>query len=262
MPSSQADNAALPSTTPKLNGRLMLVAAMLAGIAGALAIGQLGNVFKMSPDFDNIPLTPSPEYMARYNAAMSEYQSRNYAVHFTIVGSLLGLAIGTVGAVRNRGQALIASTIGGAIAGVVGGLLLGTAASYCVQVNRGEAINAWGVPIEPIVQTTAMQGFVWTMLGVGVGCGWTATVWGIKCIPKGIEGGLIGGLLAGVVHCIVASIFFTSSSGFTFVPESLIERIVWATLCCTGVCLGLIYSTAQPRSKTDPTPRSNSIITR
>lgn len=262
MPSSQADNAALPSNAPKRNGWLTLVAAILAGVAGALAIGQIGNVFKMSPDFDNIPLTPSPEYMARYNAAMSEYQSRNYAVHFTIIGSLLGLAIGAVGAVKNRGQTLIASTIGGAMAGVVGGLLLGTAAAYSVQVNRGEAINAWGVTIEPIVQTTAMQCFVWTMLGIGIGCGWTATVWGLRCIPKGIEGGLIGGLLAGMVHCIVASIFFSNSSGFTFVPENLIERIVWATLCCTCVGLGLIYSTATPRSKTDPTPRSNSIITR
>lgn len=253
MPSSQADNAALPSTTPKVNGWLTIVAAMLAGLAAALVIGQLGNVFKMSPDFDNIPLTPSPEYMARYNAAMSEYQSRNYAVHFTIIGAVLGLGIGAVGTVKNRVQALIASSIGGAMAGVVGGLLLGTAASYSVQVNRGEAINAWGVPIEPIVQTTAMQCFVWTMLGIGIGCGWTATVWGRKYIPKGIEGGLIGGLLAGVVHCIVASIFFTNSSGFTFVPESLIERIVWATLCSTCIGLGLIYSTATPRSKIDST---------
>ncbi len=63
-----------------------------------------------------------------------------------------------------------------------------------------------------------------------------------KTIPKGIEGGLIGGLLAGVAHCIVASIFFTSSSGFTFIPEHLIERMVWAALCSTCIGLGLIYS--------------------
>ncbi len=97
MPSSQADNAALP-TKPKLSGWLTIVAAMLAGIAGALVTEQVGNVFKMSPDFDNIPLTPSPEYMARYNAAMSSINRgiMRSILRSSVPAAVLGLAIGVV----------------------------------------------------------------------------------------------------------------------------------------------------------------------
>lgn len=247
--SSQESKSTVP--TFKMNVGLLLVAVVLASVFGALAIGQIGNVFKMSPDFVNMPLHPSQEYMARYNKALAEFHSRNYAVHFSILGTLLGLAIGGVGVVGNRMRSVAAGLVGGAVGAVVGGFLLGQISAYAVEVYRGEAINLWGMSIEPIIQTTALQCFVWAIIGVGIGCCWAAAVWGPNRALKGVEGGLIGGLLAGVVHSMVAACLFTSSSGFTFIPADATERILWAVSCGTCTFFGLFYSLArQPAKKT------------
>ena len=234
--------AAIPES--KITVRLLMASAMLASVAGAVIVGQIGNVFEMSPNFVDMPLQPSPEYLARYNAAVSEMLSRNYSIHFAIIGALLGLAIGMIGAVRNRIRSLVAASIGGALAAAIGGFLLGLAAAYSVQVNHGESISLFGVNIEPIVQTTALQCFIWSLVGMGIGCGWTIAVWGPKQIVKGIEGGLIGGLLAGVIHSMFAASVFSGSNAFSFVPEKQMERIVWAAICGASICFGLIYSVA------------------
>ena len=233
----------------KMTVWLLLTSALLASVAGALLVGKIGNLFEMPPDFVDMPLQPSPKYLARYNAAISEFHSRNYAIHFAIIGALLGLAIGMTGAVRNRLGSLVVASIGGSIAAAVGGFLLGLSAAYSVQVNHGESINLFGVNVEPIVQTTALQCFVWALIGIGIGSGWTAAVWGPKRILNGLEGGLIGGLLGGVIHSMVAASFFSSSNAFSFIPEKQMERILWAAICGTSICLGLIYSVANRLQK-------------
>ena len=232
--------AAIPES--KIPVWLLLASAMIASVAGAVIVGLIGNVFEMPSDFVDMPLQPSPEYLARYNSAISEMRSRNYAIHFAIIGASLGLAIGMMGVIRNRMRSLVAASSGGALASGIGGFLLGLAAAYSVQVNHGESINLFGVNIEPIVQTTALQCFIWSLVGIGIGSGWTLAVWGPKQIANGIEGGLIGGLLAGVIHSMIAASFFTSSNAFSFVPERQMERIVWAAICGACICLGLVYS--------------------
>ena len=238
---SQLPDKVSASPSSKLTVWFLLTSAFLASVAGSVVVGQIGNLFKMPPDFVDMPLAPSPEYLARYDAAISEFHSRNYAIHFAIMGALLGLAIGMTGATKNRlGSA--AASISGAIAAAIGGFLLGLSATYCVRVNHGESINLAGVNVEPIVQTTALQCFVWILIGIGIGSGWTLAEWGSKRILNGIEGGLIGGLLAGVIHSMFAASFFSGSSAFSFIPEKLVERIVWAAICGTSISLGLIYS--------------------
>ncbi len=247
---SQVATGASPAVAPKPQVAVLLVAAIVACLAGAFIIQQTGNVVAMSPEFVDIPLVPSPEYMARYNAAFADYRSRNYAIHFVTIGSLLGLAIGSAGTVTHRLRSLMAAGLGGALAGGVGGYLLGLAAAYSVQINRGEAINLLGVQVEPIVQTTALQCFVWALIGIGIGCGWTVAAWGRERVLRGVEGGVLGGLLAGVAHCIFTSIVFSNSSGFTFIPDKLVEKLFWAALCGSCVCLGLIYSVLRsPKSR-------------
>lgn len=228
----------------------LLASSLLAGVAGALVVGQIGYLFAMPPDFVDMPLAPSPEYMARYNAAISKFHSQNYAIHFGIMGALLGIAIGLVAAVNNRLYSLAVASIGGAMAAAFGGYLVGLAAAYSVHINHGESISLVGVSIEPIVQTTAMQCFVWALIGIGIGCGWTLANWGPKRILSGVEGGLIGGLLAGVIHSLVAASLFSGSSAFSLIPENQTERIVWAAICGTCICLGQIYSVVNRFPKT------------
>jgi hypothetical protein len=227
---------------PKKNPWFMLILALLASVAGSVIVGQVGNIAKMPPDFADMPLSPSPEYLARYNAALSAFRSQNYAIQISILGGLLGLAIGIAGASTNRFASAAAASIGGAAAALAGGFLLGLSAAYCVQINNGESMNLMGVNVEPIVQTTALQCFVWAVTGIGIGVGWTLANWGPKRILKGIEGGLVGGLLAGIVYTVVAATAFSGSSAFSFIPEQYLERIVWSAVCGTSVCLGLIYS--------------------
>jgi hypothetical protein len=239
---SQQSDKVSASPPSKMTFWLLLTAALLVSVAGSVVVGQIGNLFKMPPDFVDMPLAPSPEYLARYNAAISEFHSRNYAIHFAIMGALLGLAIGLMVGTKNRlGSAALAS-ISGAIAAAIGGFFLGLSAAYLVKVSHGESINLLGVNIEPIVQTTALQCFVWALIGIGIGIGCTLVVWGPKRILNGIKGGLIGGLLAGVVHSMVAASLFSGSSAFSFIPESLTERILWAAICGSCICVGLFYS--------------------
>ncbi|HUP78394.1 MAG TPA: hypothetical protein VM260_07485 [Pirellula sp.] len=239
---SQLPEKVSASPSSKMTVWFLLTSAFLASVAGSVIVGQIGNLFKMPPDFVDMPLAPSPEYLAHYNAAISEFHSRNYAIHFAIVGALLGLAIGMTGPTKNRLGSAAVTSINGAIAAAIGGFLLGLSGAYCVQVNHGESINLLGVIVEPIVQTTALQCFVWVLIGIGIGIGWTLVVWGPKRILNGIEGGLIGGLLAGVINSMFAASFFSGSSAFSFIPEKLAERIVWAAIGGSSICLGLIYS--------------------
>ena len=239
---SQLPDKVSASPSSKLTVWLLMTSALLASVAGSVVVGQIGNLFKMPPDFVDMPLAPSPEYLARYNAAISEFHSRNYAIHFGIMGALLGLAIGLMVSPKNRLSSAAVASISGAIAAAIGGFFLGLSAAYLVKVNHGESINLLGVNIEPIVQTTALQCFVWALMGIGIGIGCTLGVRGPKRILNGIEGGLIGGLLAGVVHSMVAASIFSGSSAFSFVPANQTERILWGAVSGSSICLGLIHS--------------------
>jgi hypothetical protein len=233
---------------PRKSVGIMLIVAFFSSVAGAVIVGQVGDVAKMPADFADMPLNPSPEYLARYNAAVSVFRSRNYAIQFSILGGLLGLAVGTAGALRNRLACLAAASMGGLVAGLVGGFLLGLSAAYCVQINKGESMNLLGLNVEPIVQTTALQCFVWAVTGIGIGSGWTLVNWGPKRLLKGLEGGLIGGLLAGIVCSLVAAVVFSGSSAFSFIPEHTTERIIWSAIGGASVVLGLIYAVSKQSS--------------
>lgn len=238
------DETSLPTASSAARVHIPFLAAsvLVASALGAMIIGRLGNVFLMPQDFADMPLQPSPELMARYKAAVSTMYAGNYSIHFAILGGAIGAAIGLAGPARNRWVAALAAATAGALAGAVGGYVMGLASSYFVNEVQGESVKAFGLVIDPIVQTTALQCFVWSLVGVGIGITWAATTRGSSAILAGFEGGLIGGVLGGMIYSISAAMLFTVSNAFLFVPEKMTERIVWACIGGLSIALGLAYS--------------------
>ena len=168
---------------------------------------------------------------------------------------MLGLALGAVGATRNRMSAIAVSIIGGAVGGAVfasiGGFVLGLIASLLIGINW-ETIRFIGFHVDPLVQTTLLQCTIWACVGIGIGFGCTLVTCSFGRIVKGIQGGMIGGLLAGIVHSVVAAIFFSGSNAFDFVPRHLTERIVWAVICGLSICYGLVFLLANRSVQSEP----------
>lgn len=223
------------------------ISGLVVGLFAALVIGQIAPLFSMPAELGQMPLQPSPEYLSRYNAAHRQMFCGNYATYFAIVGGLIGLAAGIVGARRNWLVSLMATSLSGALAGMIGGYLLGMGVAVCIQGNISESMNFIGIPIEPIVQTTALQCFIWSMIGMATGSSLTVANSGLARIAKGIEGGLAGGLVAGTINSLVVATFYSLSNAFLVVPETLSQRIIWASI--GGLCInfGLIRGLVKPK---------------
>ena len=233
----------------------LTVAALIASVGYAVLIEKFGILYKLPLEFLEFPMSPSNAYMVRYKVAFREMLCGNYAIHFSVVGALLGLALGTVGAARNCMSAIAASIIGGGVGGAIfaatGGFLLGMIASFCFDINW-ETIRFIGFHVDPFVQTTLLQCAIWACVGIGIGLGCTLTTGSIARMVRGIRGGLIGGLLAGIVYSVLAAIFFSGSNSFDFVPKNLIERTVWATIGGLSICYGLVFSHANRSVQSEP----------
>lgn len=222
----------------------LVIAALLSSVGCAVLLEKVGLLFELPLEFIEMPMNPSNAYMARYKVAFREVLCGNYTVHFAIFGAMLGLAIGAVGAAKNHILSIAAGIFGGAIGGAlfaaIGGFLLGLITTFCIDFNW-ETIRLIGFHVDPFVQTTALQCWIWACIGIGIGIGCTLPEFSIARIAKGIKGGVLGGLLAGVTHSLVAAVFYSGTSAVNFVPDNPTERMVWAAICGVGICIGLLF---------------------
>lgn len=260
MPSDVLDretDLAFDGLPMRINIPLLATGVLLASVLAALAVGQVGNVFVMPQDFSNMPLQPSSELLARYNAAVSMMMAGNYATHFAILGASLGAAIGLAGGTRNRWLFTFTTALGGMLAGAIGGYVMGLASSYLVNEIQGESVKLLGMVIDPMLQTTALQCFIWSLIGVGIGCGCTLANRQHIGIMAGIEIGLMGGVLGGLTYSISAAMLFSVANAFLFIPEKLTERIVWAAIGGLSIAIGLVYSVAKRSPRRTATAQSS-----
>lgn len=222
----------------------LVIATLLASVGYAVLLEKVGFLYELPLEFIEMPMSPNDAYMARYKVAFREMLCGNYMVHFAIFGTMLGLAIGAVGAAGNRIITIAMGAIGGAIGGAlfaaVGGFLLGLANAFFIDINW-ETIRLIGFQVDPFVQTTILQILIWGCIGIGIGIGCTLPEFSLVRIAKGIQGGLLGGLLAGVTNSVAAAVLFSSTSAIDFIPENLTERMVWAAICGVGICFGLLF---------------------
>jgi hypothetical protein len=229
-------------------------AALIASVAGAFAIGLVGELYSLPEEFVVMPESASAAMMARYKTTLREMLSMNYAVHFAMLGGLLGLAFGLTLSSKRRILTAIASIVGGATFAALGGWVLGRCAVYCLQAGNGSSVFLLGYQIDPMVQTTALQCFIWSCIGIGIGAGLVLVQKGPSFLAAGVKGGLLGGLLAGFACSMVIAVAYSESNAYVFVPVDQTERIVWAAICGFGVFLGLascVHCRVQPTPKVE-----------
>lgn len=233
------------SSLSKFKIGCLAVAALLASMACSRLISTDPAPFVLPMEFEDLPMNPSSAFMARYKVAFRDTLCGNYAVHFATCGALLGLALGVIGASRNNAlsnaQAILGGVVGGALLAGLGGFLLGQIAALGIE-NDWQTTRLFGFQVDPFIQTTLLQCFIWACVGIGIGLGCTLPSISLARILKGIQGGLIGGVLAGTLYSVIAAVFFSTSGAIDFVPKESMERTVWAILCGLSVYAGLVFA--------------------
>jgi hypothetical protein len=223
----------------------LAIAAILSSIACSRLISTEPAPFQLPMEFEDVPMNPSSAYMARYKVAFRDMLCGNYAIHFATCGALLGLALGALGATRNNAlsnaKAILGGVVGGALLAGLGGFLLGQIASFGIE-NNWDTTRLLGFQIDPFIQSTLLQCFIWACVGSGIGLGCTTPTISFARMLKGIQGGLIGGAIAGTIFSVVAAVFFSTSSAIDFVPKEQMERTVWAILCGLSIYAGLAFA--------------------
>jgi hypothetical protein len=223
----------------------LAVAALLASIACSRLISTEPAPFQLPMEFEDVPMNPSGAYMARYKVAFRDMLCGNYTIHFATCGALLGLALGALGATRNNALSNVAAILGGVVGGALlaglGGFLLGQFASFGIE-NDWQTTRFLGFQVDPFIQTTLLQCFIWAFIGIGIGLGCTTPSFSFARILKGIQGGLIGGAVAGTIYSVIAAVFFSTSSAIDFVPKEQMERTIWAILCGLSIYAGLAFA--------------------
>jgi hypothetical protein len=240
------------------------IAAIATSIACSRWIFTNPAPFELPLEFLDLPMNPSSTYLAGYKIAFREMLCGNYSFHFATFGALLGLALGILGAPKKSVFAIAAAIAGGSLGGAilagVGGILLGRIASWGIEINW-ETIRLIGFQVDPFIQTTLLQCFIWVCVGCGIGLGCTLASFSIARILKGIQGGLLGGAMAGTIYSVLAAVSFSTSSAVDFVPSSQMELVIWAIIC--GLCIygGLVFtirSTPMADLKIDSEPAISS----
>ena len=214
----------------------LIVGSLVGAVVGIFVEMQIEPIFSMPNEFADYPIQPTTEYMIRYHAALRFMCSCNFAIYFAIVGLGIGLFMGLFGGGKRRLSAMASSGSLGSVFGAIGGYLSGLSVAYATQ-NSGRAIPFLGLQIEPIVQTTAMQCFVWSIVALGVGLGFSVATG--SSIGKGLQAGFLAGCLIGVVYTLVEGICFPSTNGFLIVPISAFEKLTWASLA--GITIGATH---------------------
>ena len=220
---------------PRLLG--LVLGSLTGAIAGVLIVVKLEPVFSMPNEFADYPIQPSVEYMVRYHAALRFMYSGNFAIYFAILGMAIGIVTGIGAGGKHRRSATLLGGLYGCVFGALGGSLSGLSVAFAIQ-NSGKAIPFFGLEIEPIVQSTAMQCFAWAFVAIGVGWGFSVATG--RSIGTGIQIGLIGGCLIGVGYTLIEGICFPSANGFLIVPISMFEKLTWAAFA--GLSIGSINS--------------------
>lgn len=211
----------------------LIFGSVLGAIVGIFVVMQIEPIFSMPNEFADYPIQPTTEYMVRYHAALRFMYSCNFAIYFAILGMGIGLFTGLSAGGKRRLAAMAASGILGGVFGTIGGFLSGLSVAFAIQ-NSGRAIPFLGLQIEPIVQSTAMQCFVWAIVAIGLGMGFFIATG--RAIGKGLQMGFIAGCLVGVGYTLVEGICFPTANGFLVVPISTYQKLTWAALA--GITIG------------------------
>jgi hypothetical protein len=222
--------------TDRPNLPSLIFGGTLGAVMGIIVVIWIDPLFSMPDEFADYPIQPSTEYMIRYHAALRVMYSLNYAIYFGILGTGIGLATGICAGGNRRLTAMAVTGLWGSVFGSIGGYAGGWGVALALQ-NSGKEIPFLGLQIEPIIQSTAMQCFVWTFIAIGVASGFSVAT--SRSLGKAIQIGIIGGCLVGVGYTLIEGLCFPSANSFLVVPTSILEKLTWAAFA--GLTLGATH---------------------
>lgn len=244
---SQVESSSATGWKPSIG---LATVATLAGGLVAFGIFQPYGVFFRYEALPELPIEPSPEQMAEFTKAHTDFYSRNYGMQLGIVGACIGLVVGGLTVSRKRVVSALVGCFLGMLAGGIAGYLCGFSTALAMVRSSDQSL----------VQSSLLHFAIWGSIGVWVAAGVGMVQGGVAQVAKAVPAGLIAGVIVVVAHTMVFSIAFPSSNLIQFVPESFAERLTWIVVC--GVLLGpalaflLQPDSRQPTSDAKSEPRS------
>ncbi len=202
---------------------LRAILLVLAGIVAALAIQQIYPTFFMPAELGDYPFEPSPEYVAKYNAALRGMYIKNYVLVFTVIGILFSIAIG-MSAKSRIVQTTLLTAISAVVGGVIGGVLCGLFVANALIVS-GRSIDLGFLSVDPLVQSILIHFVAFFCLLAGLITG--AALMQPRPIQRTLTGAAMWGGVATLLQVVVGSIAFPNASVFAVIPATLVETTVW-----------------------------------
>lgn len=178
---------------------------------------------------------PSPEVLAKADAAQFRADRLNGACAGAIFGVLAGLFLGFAAAARREsaGRMLVtsvATALAGGAAGGLGGYLM---------LSLRSLLGPATVDTE-LWQTVAVQAFLLGLIGVAIGAALSLMQIAGGAISGRLLGGLAGGVLAGTLYPVVTALLFPHGNTEGTVPEDAAVQFLWlgAAGLLIGLCIG------------------------
>lgn len=237
--------------TPTSMQPFMLIGCLVLGaLLGLGLVLQIDPVLQMPEELGSWPMNPTAEYIAKYNQAYSRMWMGNLLIDFAIIGFLTAFVPALLSARRasigSRFAMVVLSLIGGGSAGLVTGLMLGSAHS-----TQGR-LTLLGWMMDPMLQSVLFHTICWSGIGMGIGA---AMAKGYKQpVANGIVGGLLGGFMAAMLHALVGSILFPSSDMANLLPPNATERFLWVAYSSAAIGAGIWWMLRERRPATEKTP--------
>jgi hypothetical protein len=226
-----------PNVPIGLAPALLVFATVMGSAAGVALVMFLHPLFGMPDELGSMPLTPSLEYMAKYNSAYQSMSIGNGAINFSLIGVAIGVAIALLVATRasavSRLLTALLGLLGGAVGGAIGGWLLANASA-----TQGR-LTIQGFAFDPMLQAVLFQTICWGGIGIGVGVALASCQ--KLAIGTGVVAGIAGGVIAALAHAVIGSFFFPDTGIVDLLPPSALERFLWATYCASALGLGIYF---------------------
>lgn len=241
-PSVGASESPRPGLVLVRSAVLAIVALLAAGLA-YLAIGGIGEVFRLPPELAKLGAggPPPPEDQARLSAGNLVLRYKHSALWLAATGAILGGLFGlTLGAFRRSRISWIAGLAGGLVFGTLLGAVGGLLAVYIdrlLQTNMPQ-----GELTAPEHMVIAMHAATWTVIGLGLGLG-TGLGVPIRRARSAAMAMLVAGLagtVGGGLYVLLAGFALPLADASQPVPGGDWNRLLWLGLpsLLIGLALG------------------------
>lgn len=226
-----------------------ILAAIVAAIAGYLALRQWGSPLTIPKELADLAPTSPPDKLAIKEAATAAMIHGNTLISLGILSSVVG-AIASL--VAGKSVSILRSIIGCLIGAVVIGAL-GVGFAWLGMELQRKLHPIPDATLSQMMKTVLLHVAFWSCQGAVLGA-WIAAVrksW--NAIVMQTIGGLLGGLVSGCLYSLLAAIAFPMENTDKLIPTAsanettgIANGLFWATFSYGFIAL-LMVGLAKPR---------------